>query len=305
MSLQSRPLFGYAANVPFGQGAAAETVVQAAEAAGFDLFSITDHPYGAQSFEPYAAVPYLLGRTSRISGYVGVTNLPLRPAPMLARTVASIASLSGGRFALGLGSGGYWEHITRMGVPHLTPRQAVDAFDEAIDVVRGLTGGPGRAVDFEGEHYRADHLAPSAVPTPPIWTGSGGPRALAITGRKADGWIPPGGADWTTQVYREGRARIAAAAGEAGRDPAEIITVVNLGTPILSAADLTQTRGPDGRFVGGSARQWVDELTGAVSEHGIAGFNAAVLDENGSINLDTIARFGAEVIAPVRGTLGR
>ena len=42
-----------------------------------------------------------------------------------------------------------------------------------------------------------------------------------------------------------------------------------------------------------------------MSEHGIAGFNAAVLDENGSINLDTIARFGAEVIAPVRGTLGR
>lgn len=303
MSLETRPLFGFAANIPFGQGEAAVAVVRAAEAAGFDLFSLTDHPYGAQSFEPYAALPFLLGRTERISGYVGVTNLPLRPAPMLARTVATLASISGGRFALGLGSGGYWEHITRMGVPELTPRQAVDAFGEAIEVIHALTGGPGRPVDFDGEFYRFEHLMPSAVPTPPIWTGSGGARALAITGRLADGWIPPRGMDWTAEGYREGRRRIAEAAVTAGRNPGEIGSVINLGTPILSSRDAAARTGPDGRFGGGSARQWIDELTGAVTEHGIAGFNFAVLDEAGNLSLDTITRFGDEVIAPVREQL--
>nr|WP_246232147.1 LLM class flavin-dependent oxidoreductase [Nakamurella aerolata] len=302
--MSSRPLFSFAANVPFGQGAAAEAVVRAAEAAGFDLFSMTDHPYGAQSFEPYAAVPFLLGRTERISGYVGVTNLPLRPAPMLARTVASLTSLSGGRFALGLGSGGFWEQITRMGVQPLSPRQAVDAFAEAIEVIRGMTGGPGRSLDFAGSFYRADHLAPSAVPTAPIWTGAGGPRSLAVTGRLADGWIPPNGADWTTEKFREGRRRIDAAATSAGRDPAEVISVINLGAPVLTAADLPTTRGPDGRFAGGSARQWVTELTGAVTGYGVAGFNMAVLDETGAISGEVIDRFGAEVIGPVRAAVG-
>jgi len=44
--------------------------------------------------------------------------------------------------------------------------------------------------------------ARAAAPTPPIWTGSVGPRSLAVTGRQADGWIPGHAADWLSDRYR-------------------------------------------------------------------------------------------------------
>ncbi|GAA1480885.1 LLM class flavin-dependent oxidoreductase [Gordonia sinesedis] len=299
MGLQARPLFSFPANVPIGQDDERAELVLAAEHSGFDLFSLQDHPYNAELIEAYAGTAFLLGRTTSIGGYVGVTNLPLRPAPVLARTAAALTAQSNRRFALGLGSGGFWQHIPRMGPQPLTPRQAVDAFEEAILVVRGLTGGPGAPMDFEGEHYRVGHLAPAAVPPPPIWTGAGGARTLAITGRLADGWIPQRGADWLSATFRDGRARIDDAARAAGRDPAEIITLVNFGG-VLANRDLPRTRSGDGRWVGGSARQWVAELTSAVTEHGVEGFNTGITDENGAVSTDLLRRFGDEVIAPVR-----
>ncbi|WP_265446479.1 LLM class flavin-dependent oxidoreductase [Flexivirga meconopsidis] len=299
MGLQARPLFSFPANIQVGQDAARTELVRTAEASGFDLFSLQDHPYNAGLIEAYAGTAFLLGATTTIGGYVGVTNLPLRPAPMLARTAAALTAQSDGRFALGLGSGGFWQHIPRMGVQQLTPKQAVDAFEEAIEVVRGLTGGPAAAMDFTGKHYRVGHLAPATVPTPPIWTGAGGPRTLAITGRLTDGWIPQQGADWLTSAYRDGRAHIDDAARAAGRDPADIITIFNFGGA-LTDRDLPSTRSDDGRWVGGSARQWVEALTSAVLEHGAGGFNTGITDASGALGTDLIRRFGAEVIAPVR-----
>ncbi|WGX95040.1 LLM class flavin-dependent oxidoreductase [Nocardioides sp. L-11A] len=303
LDAQQRVLLALPLNAPFGQGPAAETLARAAEQAGFDLFSLTDHPYGARSFEAYGLVGYLLGRTSRIGGYVGVSNLPLRPAPMLARTVATLSSVSGGRLVLALGAGGFWEHIARMGVDPLTPGEAVAALAEGIEVIRGLTGSRGGAFDFAGEHYRVDHLAPSAVPTPPIWTGAGGPKSLALTGRRADGWIPQSGADWLSTTYREGRPRIDDAARSVGRSPDEIRTVFNIGG-VLARQDLPATRGDDGRLVGGSARQWVDELAVAVLDHGAGGFNVGIADESGARTAEVVRRFGDEVVAPLRERLG-
>ena len=62
-------------------------------------------------------------------------------------------------------------------------------------VVRALSGG-GDPVTFDGEFYHVTELTPAAAPTPPIWTGSLGTKALAVTGRHADGWIPGHLADW-------------------------------------------------------------------------------------------------------------
>jgi len=45
-----------------------------------------------------------------------------------------------------------------------------------------------------------------------VFTGSVGPKSLAVTGQLADGWIPPGGSDWLSQLYRESRPRVDAAA---------------------------------------------------------------------------------------------
>ena len=114
-------------------------------------------------------------------------------------------------------------------------------------------------------------LDPAGVPAPPVWTGADGPKSLAVTGRAADGWVPSRASDWRSELYRESRPRIDAAAEAAGRDPAQIATVYNFGGRI-TAQPLAAARGEDGRWIGGSVRQWTDEATAAVLEHHAGGF---------------------------------
>jgi len=63
---------------------------------GLDLFTVADHPYFGDKLDAYALTGFLLGQTERITGMVTVTNLPSRPAPVLARTLTSLSALSGG-----------------------------------------------------------------------------------------------------------------------------------------------------------------------------------------------------------------
>ncbi len=145
-----------------------------------------------------------------------------------------------------------------------------DAFEEAIVLVRMLSGG-GPPVTYQGRHYRVNQIEPAPVAAPPVWTGSVGPKSLAATGRVADGWIPGHAADWLSERYRESRPVIDEAAAAVGRDPREIRTVFNLPGRITDRP-LAATRDRDGRWIGGSVDQWVEELTGAVLEHDASGF---------------------------------
>ncbi len=157
-----------------------------ADEANLDLVSLSDHPYFAERVDAYAALGFVLGATSNITAAVIMTNLLSRPAPILPRTVTALSTISRGRFVLGLGAGGLWEEIVALGVPRLTPAARIRALEEAIMVVRALSGG-GDPVTFDGEFYQVTELAPAVAPTPPIWVGSLGPKALAATGRHADG----------------------------------------------------------------------------------------------------------------------
>src|SRR4051812_35397772 len=201
-------------------------MVQQADRDGLDIFSLSDHPYLRERLDAYATVGFVLGRTDHISGFANVTNLPTRPAPMLARTVTSLSALSGGRVVLGMGAGGLWDRISDMGVPPLSPADAVDAFEEAIILVKTLSGG-GPPVTYQGRHYQVGQIEPAPVAAPPVWTGSVGAKSLAATGRVADGWIPGHAADWLSERYRASRPVIDEAAAAAGRDPREIRTVFN------------------------------------------------------------------------------
>jgi alkanesulfonate monooxygenase SsuD/methylene tetrahydromethanopterin reductase-like flavin-dependent oxidoreductase (luciferase family) len=112
---------------------------------GLDLFTVADHPYFGDKLDAYALTGFLLGRTERITGMVTVTNLPSRPAPVLARTLTSLSALSGGRVILGIGAGAIWDMITKLGVPRLGGGAAVRAMAEAITLVRALSGGGDRS----------------------------------------------------------------------------------------------------------------------------------------------------------------
>jgi alkanesulfonate monooxygenase SsuD/methylene tetrahydromethanopterin reductase-like flavin-dependent oxidoreductase (luciferase family) len=291
-------VFGFGA--PSGIDAREEVLgtIQQADRDGLDLFSVSDHPYVGGRLDAYATLGFVLGRTERIAGLVNVTNLPTRPAPMLARTITSLSALSDGRVVLGMGAGGLWDRIAAMGVPPLSPADAVEAFEEAIVLVRKLSGG-GAPVTHEGRHYRVERIEPAPVPAPAVWTGSNGPKSLAATGRVADGWIPGHAADWLSERYRWSRPIIDEAAAAAGRDPRDVRTIYNFPGRITDRP-LSATRDEDGRWIGGSVDQWVEELTGAVLEHGASGFILFAADHGTSKDL---GRWAREIVPAVREAL--
>lgn len=267
---KDKPVFGI--GISSAIGTAAETLRHAelADRDGLDIFSASDHPYFGDRLDAYSLLGVALGRTANITGLVNVTSLPIRPAPMLARTITSLSALSGGRVVLGVGAGGLLDDIARLGAPQLEPAAAVRAMEEAITLVRALSGG-GDPVTFDGEFHRVSAIDPAPVPAPPVWTGSNGPKSLAVTGRVADGWIPGHAADWLSSRYRWSRPIIDEAAAAAGRDPRDVATIYNLPGRVTQAP-LPTTRDGEGRWRGGSVEQWVEELTGAALEHGAAGF---------------------------------
>ncbi|MEO3829653.1 LLM class flavin-dependent oxidoreductase [Actinomadura sp. B10D3] len=290
-------VFGFGAHSGIDDGPELLRLAQQADRDGLDIFSLSDHPYIGTRLDTYASLGFILGRTEHLAGFANVTNLPTRPAPMLARMITTLSALSGGRVVLGMGAGGLWDRISDMGVPKLSPSDAVEAFEEAIVLVRKLSGG-GPPVTFHGRHYRVDEIEPAPVPAPPVWTGSVGAKSLATTGRVADGWLPGHAADWLSERYRTSRPIIDEAAVAAGRDPGEVRTVYNFPGRIT---DLPRpaTRDRDGRWIGGSTGQWVEELTGAVLEHGASGF---ILFSPGGGTQDSVslARWAQEIVPAVR-----
>lgn len=263
-------VFGFGAHTGIDEVSELLRMAQQADRDGLDIFSLSDHPYIGGRLDAYASLGFILGRTQHISGFANVTNLPTRPAPMLARMVTSLSALSGGRIVLGMGAGGLWDRISDMGVPRLSPGDAVNAFEEAIVLVKMLSGG-GPPVTYRGRHYQVDQIEPAPVAAPSVWTGSVGPKSLAATGRVADGWVPGHAADWLSERYRVSRPVIDEAATAVGRDPREIRTVFNFPGRITDRP-LPATRDRDGRWIGGSVGQWVEELTAAVLTHGASGF---------------------------------
>jgi alkanesulfonate monooxygenase SsuD/methylene tetrahydromethanopterin reductase-like flavin-dependent oxidoreductase (luciferase family) len=295
-------VFGFGAHSAIDEGPELLRMTEQADRDGLDHFSLSDHPYIGGRLDAYASVGLILGRTRQISGLVNVTNLPTRPAPLLARTVTSLSALTGGRIVLGMGAGGLWDRIVDMGVPRLSPSEAVDAFEEAIVLVRKLSGG-GPPVTHRGRHYQVQRIDPAPVPAPPVWTGSVGPRSLAATGRVADGWIPGHAADWHSDRYRASRPVIDRAAEAAGRDPRAIRTIFNLPGQITSRP-VAATRDPAGRWIGGSVDQWVEELTGAVLEHGASGFTLFSA-EGGVTDTVSLGRWANEIAPAVREAIAK
>lgn len=170
-----------------------EHAVQA-EAAGFDVLAVSDH------FHPWvddaSAAPFVWGwlgaaaaRTRRIRLATAVTCPLFRYHPALvAQAAATTDRLSGGRFALGVGSGeGINERPLGWEFPGHKERRLRMA--EAIVIMRRLLDG--EKVDFAGEFYRthAAKLYSPPLHRVPIWMSAGGSQAAMLAGRLADGLI--------------------------------------------------------------------------------------------------------------------
>jgi alkanesulfonate monooxygenase SsuD/methylene tetrahydromethanopterin reductase-like flavin-dependent oxidoreductase (luciferase family) len=267
--------------------------VEVAERGGLDLVGIQDHPYQRRFLDSFALIGSLLARTERLRFFPDVANLPLRPPATLAKLAASLDVMSGGRFELGLGAGAFWDAIAAMGGPRRSPGESVDALAEAIEIIR-LSWSGERSVGFDGAHYSVSGFHPGPAPTHEIgiWVGAYKPRMLALTGRLGDGWLPSMGYT-PPEAIPEMRKRIDDAAAQAGRDPAAIRSLYNVGGAILD--------GPTRALLQGPPDHWIETLTGFVVELGFDAFVFAPADDV----FHQIERLAQEVAPGVREAVGR
>ena len=269
--------------------------VLAAERLGLDLVGIQDHPYQRRFLDTFALIADLLARTRRLRFYPDVASLPMRPPQMIAKAAASLDVMSGGRFELGLGAGGFWQAVEGMGGTVHQHGERLPALEEAMHIIRGaLDVGPERrVVRGEGPFYPIPGYPPGPPPAHrvEIWVGAMRTGALRLIGRLADGWIPGGGVSAISQ-FPELTARIDEAAQAAGRDPRSIRRIVNMAGTITTGA---RGEGP----LDGPLDQWVDTLSSWALELGLDGFLLWTPDEG----TEQVERFAAEVVPAVRAAL--
>jgi probable F420-dependent oxidoreductase len=262
-----------------------------AEAVGFDFISISDHLHGEQpSYETWTLLNWIAAATSRIRVATRVLATPYRSPAVLAKMAESLDRLSGGRLILGLGGGYSDEEFRAFGLGFPTPREKVDGMAEAIEILRGMWSQP--ALDFQGQRYQTHgaRIEPKPAHSIPIWLGTYGNRALAVTGRLADGWIPSLGFAPPERVTGM-RERVLAAAREAGRRPEDLTLAYNVVVRVEANA------GPDPHLVSGSPGAVAERLRGFLD----LGFTAFNLMVAGPGEDEQVERLGSEVIPELRG----
>jgi alkanesulfonate monooxygenase SsuD/methylene tetrahydromethanopterin reductase-like flavin-dependent oxidoreductase (luciferase family) len=260
-----------------------------ADRAGLDLVTFQDHPYVASFHDTSTLLAYAAARTERIHLSANVTNLPLRPPAVLARAIATLDLLSGGRIELGIGAGAFWDGVVGMGGPRLTPGESIEALGEAVAIIRGIWDTSDRSIlSLRDKHYDIHGAKRGPAPAHPvgIWIGAYKPRILRLVGRAADGWLPSmqylqNGLPELTTMNRH----IDESALAAGRTPRDIRRFLN-----ISGQFASQRRG----FLQGPSDQWVEELSEVALSYGTSGFILA------SDDATLTQTFAAEVAPGVR-----
>ncbi len=261
-----------------------------AERLGFDFVTCWDHLHGdTPSYETWTLLTWIAARTERIRIATNVLGLPYRHPTVTAKMAETLQRLSGGRFILGLGGGGSDVEFSSWGLDVRSPREKVDALEEAIRVVRGVWSEP--EFTFEGRHYRTEvaQMEPKPDIPIPIWLGVYGKRALALVGGLADGWIPSMGFAPPERVTAL-RDRVRRSAEAAGRDPDALTYAYNIPVLVQEGA-----RDQQGRTLTGSP----DEIARTLTRFVEFGFNALNLWPRGD-RVGGRERLASEVIPAVR-----
>ena len=164
--------------------------------------------------EPMSAMAAVAARTRRLKFGPSVLVTPFRAPVMLARELAMIDYLSGGRMLPAVGIGVEQEReFKAAGVPF---RERGRRTDEAIAIMRRCWADD--EVTFAGEFWQLDRVTvlPKPVQQPfPLWIGGNSEAAMRRTGRLGDGWIP---SFIAPETFRIGVEKTQAFAAEAGRE---------------------------------------------------------------------------------------
>lgn len=182
-------------------------MAKAADASGWDWFALSDHvvfpealassypyakdgkPYWEGSTpwpDPWVAISAMAAVTERLGFFTNVYILPVREPLLVAKQLATVATLSDNRVALGIGVGWMKEEFELLGQDFHTRGKRTN---EAIEVLRELWKGG--MVEYHGKHYDFDRLEMAPVPSQPIpiFVGGVSDAALRRAARYGDGWI--------------------------------------------------------------------------------------------------------------------
>jgi alkanesulfonate monooxygenase SsuD/methylene tetrahydromethanopterin reductase-like flavin-dependent oxidoreductase (luciferase family) len=234
---------------------------QIADQNDLHLISIQDHPYNRKHFDTWTLLTALAAKTEQVHIGTNVANTPLRGPVMLAKMAATLDVLSGGRLELGMGAGAYWPGIAAFGVEERSPGESVSAFEEALEIVRGMWDQSGQSFSYEGRFYQVKGARPGPAPAHRvrIWTGAYGDRMLHITGRLADG-IYVSSAYVSDEGLKRSNRLIDEGAQQVGRNPQDIRRGYNMmGVLDLDREDTRLDKGKD-KYLFGPVDFWVDEI---------------------------------------------
>ena len=270
----------------------------AAEAAGFAGITGMDHlvPPMAADHPMYEAVvtsTWLAAHTERLRVGSLVLCDAFRHPAVLAREAVSVDHASGGRYELGLGWGSVPEELGTFGVGSVRPRDRVRRLRETLEVLRALWAG--ETVDYDGEfhHLRGARQEPRPLGHIPIVVGGVGPKTLALVAEFADWWnVHVGDVDRLEELRPHvGAARLSIQ---------DVVALVPDEGRREAVAALTARRFGWAHPTVGDAAELVDHF-GRLAERGVERFYVWFAD---FAPPDTLAAFGAGVIAPLAATGG-
>jgi probable F420-dependent oxidoreductase len=293
------PLVSHPIDPELITGAATARFAQAAERAGFRGISVTDHPApsrkwlkagGHDALDPFAALSYIAGVTTHIRLIPHVVVLPYRNPFIVAKAVATIDALSGGRFVLSVAPGYLRSEYRALGVDF---DRRNELFDEALEVMGGIWTTD--EYSYEGSAFVADRLTVNPKPGHvPIWIGGNSALARSRVARSGDGWSPfPASA----QLAKTARTRRLESVDDlapmlddlwrrveaAGRDPATIDVQFTTGLP-----------GPGAP--GFSAPAHLDAL-GVLAAIGVTWTSVTLPASSLERAIEALERYGEEVIS--------
>jgi probable F420-dependent oxidoreductase len=248
--------------INFSEAATPESLLRwalVAEELGYDSLMLPDHvavtpTIDQRSPEPFydtfTTLAWLAGQTKRVRLGNTVVVLPYRHPILMARMVANIDQLSGGRFILGVGIGNAEDEFAALGAPH---KRRGRLANESIEAMKALWRGEGM-VDYHGsmvDFTQVSAMATKQKPHPPIWVGGNTPAGVQRAAKYGDGWHPILWRNMTIEAAKDSLLdlqRLSAAAGRATpafcpRIRLEIRDEAIKGTREVGVGSLEQIRG--------------------------------------------------------------
>ena len=265
----------------------AHVIVPPQVKSGYILIPGRKHPEHWKEcyWEPFTVLSYLAGLTSKITLGTSVVIVPMHNPIELAKQVAEVDQLSGGRFVFGVGVGWFEEEFEVLGQDFHNRGARTD---EALDLMKALWSDD--PVSFDGRYHQVAEAffspKPRQRPSPPIWVAGGSKAALRRAARCADAWHP---VRPTFEYLRQARADLNGYLAEAGRKPESLEIAVKL--PLIFQNEPPQPEQPltQGRPA---------DIIGAIESYSEAGASHLVFDfvpESLATALDTMERFAQEV----------